>query len=202
MVTDAYYYYQDLAGKKEVTIGENDISAVIFGKGEKILEDTRRRNTMHGEDEDAAQKNLRRRRTMDSCVSTTGSGGAAARKSSLYSRSEDSNLRSWLHEAKKQTESSKAASVCGSTYSGHGSFDRGSECNSMSERFLRKLSHQFNSAPATIMLPIWIVCFSALYKIARMVSADPKARTLFDEKIHALSATKLVEVRIRKIPIK
>jgi hypothetical protein len=147
-----------------------------------------------GEDEDAQQKNLRRRRTMDSCVSATGSGAAAARKSALYSRSEDSNLRSWLHEAKKQTESTKPPSTC-SGYSGHGaSFDRGSDSHSMSERFLRKLGNQFNSAPATIMLPIWIVCFSGLYKISRMISADPKARTMYDEKIHALSATKLVEV--------
>jgi hypothetical protein len=144
-------------------------------------------------DEGQHKSAVRRRRTMDSLVSTS-TAAASARKASFYSRSEDSNIRTWLHEAKKQTESSKAASNSGSVHSAHASFDKLLDIDP-NKRFLHRLASQFNSAPATIMLPVWIVCFVAVYKITRAVAADPFARTVFDEKIHALSATKLVEVR-------
>lgn len=68
-------------------------------------------------------------------------------------------------------------------------------------RAWRRVKEQFNSSPATILLPVFVIFFIALHTITRFLSVDHRKRSIFNEKVHNLSATKLVEVLFPQSPL-
>lgn len=64
----------------------------------------------------------------------------------------------------------------------------------MMQKISSQVLEQFNMAPSTILLPVWAITFCGVYLLSNFTFKHFQIHVMIPERVHTLSATKLVEV--------